>query len=57
MIKFSGKDRHLGLFPTSLKIEDLKTKSIIDFPSSVYAGNGVIPGLYVYDEFITEGIF
>jgi alkylated DNA repair protein alkB family protein 8 len=50
-----NKERHLAFFKTHLQFNQLKNKATVDFPSSVHSTTGVIPGLYVYDNFITEG--
>lgn len=50
-----GKERQVVFFFTTLGFDELKNKATVDFPSSEYAKTGSIPGLYVYDEFITEG--
>jgi len=49
------KERHLAFFPTHLDFTELKNKATVDFPSSVEAHSGLIPGLYIYNDFITEG--
>jgi hypothetical protein len=49
------KERHLAIFNTHLNYDELKNKATVDFPCSTLAQTGSIPGLYVYDEFITEG--
>jgi alkylated DNA repair protein alkB family protein 8 len=49
-----GKERHLAVFPTRLQAHQLKNKASLDFPVSVPAKTRVIPGLYVFDDFITE---
>ena len=53
----NGKDRQLALFYTTLESDELKNKATVDFPVSVNAQTNSIPGLYVYDEFISEGNF
>jgi hypothetical protein len=35
--------------------DDLKNKATVDFPCSSLAQTNSIPGLYVYDNFISEG--
>ena len=55
ILKFYGKDRYVAFFMTHIKFEQLKNKATVDFPQSKYAYSGIIPGLYVFDEFITEG--
>jgi hypothetical protein len=40
---------------TQLAGDQLKNKATIDFPTSDLAQTGSIPGLFVYDNFITEG--
>lgn len=52
-----GKERHLAIFNTPLEYDELKNKATVDFPCSFIAETGSIPGLYVYDNFITEGKF
>lgn len=54
-LKFYGKDRYAAFFTTHIKFEQLKNKATVDFPQSKYAYSGIIPGLHVYDDFITEG--
>lgn len=49
------KERHLAILNTVLQDQDLKNKATIDFPTSYTAKTGSIPGLFVYDNFITEG--
>jgi len=50
-----GKERHIAVFNTLLHDDELKNKATVDFPQSVKAETQGIPGLYVYDEFITQG--
>lgn len=50
------KERHLAILNTVLQDQNLKNKATIDFPTSYQAKTGSIPGLFVYDNFITEGI-
>ena len=56
-LKFYGKDRYVAFFPTPVRFEELKNKATVDFPQSTLAVTGIIPGLFVYDDFITEGKF
>ena len=51
----AGKERHLAIFNTHLEYDELKNKCTVDFPCSTLAHTNIIPGLYVYDDFITEG--
>ena len=55
VLQQGGKERHLAIFNTPLEYDELKNKATVDFPCSVIAETGSIPGLYVYDNFITEG--
>ncbi len=54
VLQQNKKERHLAIFNTQLQSDELKNKATIDFPTSYLAKTGIIPGLYVYDEFITE---
>lgn len=47
-------DRYLVFFNTHLEKEKLKRHQIINFPDSVHAQSGSIPGLYIFDEFISK---
>lgn len=54
-LKFYGKDRYVAFFQTPITFSELKNKATVDFPQSTNAYTGIIPGLYVFDDFITEG--
>ena len=49
----TGK-RVLSFFYTTLLKDDLKKSSIVDFPDARCAHTGAIPGLYIFDDFVTE---
>ena len=49
------KERQLVFFFTHLSFDELKNKASVDFPCSTIAHSQIIPGLYIFDEFITEG--
>ena len=55
VLQQGGKERHLAIFNTPLKYDELKNKATVDFPCSTLAVTNAIPGLYVYDDFISEG--
>lgn len=46
--------RVLSFFYTTLLKADLKKSSIIDFADASVARTGAIPGLYIFDDFVTE---
>ena len=46
--------RILSFFYTTLKKADLKKSAIVDFPDAQIAKTGAIPGLYIFDDFVTE---
>ena len=46
--------RVLCFFHTTLLKNDLKKSSIVDFPDAQVACTGAIPGLYIFDNFVTE---
>ena len=46
--------RVLAFFYTTMRKEDLKKSSIVDFPDAKPAFTGAIPGLYIVNDFITE---
>ena len=46
--------RVLAFFYTTMRKEDLKKSSIVDFPDARPAYTGAIPGLFIVDDFITE---
>lgn len=46
--------RVLVFFNTALTKEDLKKNAVIDFPDASPAFTGAIPGLYIFDDFVTE---
>ena len=46
--------RVLCFFYTTLQKQDLKKSSIVDFPDAQLASTGAIPGLYIFDNFVTE---
>ena len=54
-LKFYEKERYVVFIPTSVEFQQLKNRATVDFPQSTNAHTGIIPGLYVYDDFITEG--
>lgn len=51
----NGKERHLAFFATNLEFCDLKNKASVDFPCSENASTNAIPGLYVFDDFLSPG--
>lgn len=46
--------RILAFFYTTLQKEDLKKSSIVDFPDAKVAHTGAIPGLYIFDDLVSE---
>ena len=46
--------RVLVFFCTSIKKDGLKKQEIVDFPDASIAKTGSLPGLYVFDDFISE---
>lgn len=46
--------RILAFFYTTLQKEDLKKSSIVDFPDAKVAYTGAIPGLYIFDDLVSE---
>lgn len=46
--------RTLAFFHTSLTKDDLKKNAVVDFPEAVVARTGAIPGLYIFDDFVTD---
>jgi len=48
------KKRTLVFFHTALHKDDLKKSAVLDFPEATYAKTGSIPGLYIFDEFVTD---
>ena len=46
--------RVLCFFYTTLQKKDLKKSSIVDFPDAQIARTGAIPGLYIFDNFVSE---
>lgn len=54
MIFAGNKKRIITFFYTDLKFKDLRKNLSIDVPNAILAKNGVLPGLYVYDNFISE---
>ena len=46
--------RVISFFYTTLEKEDLKKSSIVDFPDATNAYTGAIPGLYIFDNFVSE---
>jgi len=47
-------DRTVVFFYTPLKLSDLKKSENIEISMAPMAKTGIIPGLYVWDDFITE---
>jgi hypothetical protein len=54
-LKFYGKDRVITFFYTPIKFDEMRKSSTIDVPNAIMAHTGALPGLYVIDDFITEG--
>ena len=55
-IKFDGSqnpERTVVFFYTPLKLKELKKYENIEINLALNAKTGIIPGLYVYDEFIS----
>ena len=50
---FVGK-RVLVFFHTTLRKDDMKKSTIVDFPDARPAFTGAIPGLYIFDNFVTD---
>lgn len=55
VLKFYGKDRHITFYYTTVGFNELRKQATVDVPDAKYAKTNLIQGLYVYDEFITEG--
>ena len=56
-LEFTGSenvDRTVVFFYTPLKCQELKKSVNIEVPISEIATSGSIPGLYIYDDFISE---
>lgn len=47
-------NRILVFFYTALQKQDLKKSSIVDFPDAKVAYTGAIPGLYIFNNIVTE---
>lgn len=45
--------RTLVFFHTSICKENLKRQTLIDFPNALIAKTNSIPGLYIYNDFVT----
>src|SRR4051812_41616093 len=54
-LQFYGKDRMITFFYTPIHFKELRKSTNIDVPDAVFAYNNAIPGLYIYDNFISEG--
>jgi len=48
------ENRTLVFFHTKMTKDDLKKNTVIDFPDAVAAFTGAIPGLFIFDDFITD---
>lgn len=46
--------RTLVFFHTKLSKDDLKKNAVVDFPEAKVATSGAIPGLFIFDDFVTE---
>ena len=46
--------RVLVFFCTSIKKDGLKKQEVVDFPDASVAKTGSLPGLYVFDDFVSE---
>lgn len=46
-------ERFLAFFHTTISKDKLKRHEIINFPSSSVAKTGSIPGLYIFENFVT----
>ena len=44
----------LVFFCTSIKKGDLRKQEVVDFPDASVAKTGSLPGLYVFDDFVSE---
>lgn len=55
ILKFYGKDRYITFYYTPITFEELRKQSTVDVPDAHYAKNNLMQGLYVFDDFITEG--
>ena len=44
----------LVFFCTSIKKDDLRKQEVVDFPDASVAKAGSLPGLYVFDDFVSE---
>ena len=54
-LKFYGKERVITFFYTPITFHELRKSTQVDVPDAEVAHDGALPGLYVYDNFITEG--
>ena len=53
-LKFYGKERVVVFLYTKFEGKDLRKNASIDVPNAEFAKTNSLPGLYVFDEFITE---
>ena len=48
------ENRTLVFFHTHMTKDDLKKNTVIDFPDAKEAYTGAIPGLFIFDDFVTD---
>ena len=48
-----SNNKTLVYFNTVLQAKDLKRQQTIDFPTAVKAKTGIIPGLHIFEDFVT----
>ena len=46
--------RTLVFFHTPLTKDDLKKNAVVDFPEALVATTGAIPGLFIFENFVTD---
>ena len=46
--------RVLVFFCTSIEKDGLRKQEVVDFPDATVAKTGSLPGLYVFDDFVSE---
>ena len=51
------ENRTLVFFHTHMTKDDLKKNTVIDFPDAKEAYTGAIPGLFIFDDFVTNDFF
>ena len=54
LLTFYGKERYVTFFYTPFESKDFRKHSQIEIPDAQIARTGLIPGLYVFDNIISE---